>query len=126
MDSDYGYCIKVYDMIRRTGLQDPSQQWDAKFINQIFIYVMFAHSSQLEGIMFKKILHSTFKNSVNAHFGDQLTINKGDLSKRLIVLRVILGLGSNTFEHMNFLIEDRLVTDSLDVENGFNIFWPRT
>ena len=35
MDSDYGYCNKVYDMIRRTGLQDPSQQCDTKFTNQI-------------------------------------------------------------------------------------------
>ena len=54
MDSDYGYCNKVYDMIRRTGLQEPSQQCDAKFINQSNNYIISIYTSQLERIMLKK------------------------------------------------------------------------
>ena len=101
-------------MIRRTGLQDPSQQCDGKFINQSNNCVMFIHSTQLEDIMLKKycyllkILHSTLMtcNSVIAYFGDQLQINIGDLAKTWKVLRVILGLGSNTPHHiMNFFYQ---------------------
>ena len=36
----------------------------------------------------------------------------------------ILGLGSNTSkQYMNLFIEDRLVTDSLDIANGFNNYF---
>ena len=88
-----------------------------------------AISSQDDNIMneykeAKKILHSTLRNSVISYFGDQLEINKGDLSKTWKVLRDILGLGNNaTRQKMNFLIEDTLVTDSLDIANGFNNFF---
>ena len=72
----------------------------------------------------KKILHSTLRNSVLSYFGDQLETNKRDLSKTWKVLRDILGLGNNaTRQKMNFLIEDTLVTDSLDIANGFNNFF---
>ena len=45
-----------------------------------------AISSQDDNIMneykeTKKILHSTLRNSVTSYFGDQLEVNKGDLSK---------------------------------------------
>ena len=88
-----------------------------------------AISSQDDNIMneykeAKKILHSTLRNSVISYFGDQLEINKGDLSKTWKVLRDILGLGNNaTRQKINFLIEDTLVTDSLDIANGFNNFF---
>ena len=88
-----------------------------------------AISSQDDNIMdeykeAKKILHSTLRNSVISYFGDQLEINKGDLSKTWKVLRDILGLGNKaTREKMNFLIEDTLVTDSLDIANGFYNFF---
>ena len=72
----------------------------------------------------KKTLHSTLRNSAIAYFDDQLEINKGDLTNTWKVLRVILGLGSNTSkQYMNLFIEDRLVTDSLDIANGFNNFF---
>ena len=72
----------------------------------------------------KKILHSTLRNSAIAYFGDQLEINKSDLTRTWKVLRVILGLGSNTStQNMNLLIDGRLVTDSLDIANGFNNFF---
>ena len=86
-----------------------------------------AISSQDDNIMdeskeAKKALHST--NSVISYFGDQLELNKCDLSKTWKVLRDILGLGNNaTRQKMNFLIEDTLVTDSLDIANGFNNFF---
>ena len=57
MDSDFGYCIKVYDMIRHTGLQEPSGQCDAKFINQSNNYAMVIHSTQLEGVILKKFCY---------------------------------------------------------------------
>ena len=88
-----------------------------------------AISSQDDNIMneykeAKKILHSTLRNSVISYFGDQLEVNKGDLSKTWKVLKDILGLGNNaTRQKMNFLIEDTLVTDSLDIANGFNNFF---
>ena len=87
-----------------------------------------AISSQDDNIMneykeAKKILHSTLRNSVISYFGDQLEINKGDLSKTWKVLRDILGLGNKaTRQKMNFLIEDTLVTDSLDIANDFYNF----
>ena len=72
----------------------------------------------------KKLLHSTLRNSVIAYFGDQLEINKSDLTRTWKVLRVILGLGSNTSkQNMNLLIDNRLVTDSLNIANGFNNFF---
>ena len=72
----------------------------------------------------KKILHSTLRNSAIAYFGDQLEINKSDLTRTWKVLRVILGLGSNTStQNMNLLIDGRLVTYSLDIANGFNNFF---
>ena len=59
----------------------------------------------------KKILHSTLRNSAIAYFGDHLEINKSDLTRTWKVLRVILGLGSNTStQNMNLLIDGRLVT----------------
>ena len=64
----------------------------------------------------KKVLHSTLRNSVTSYFGDQLEINKDDISKTWKVLRFILGLDSNTNKQKNnLLIEDKLVTDSLDI-----------
>ena len=72
----------------------------------------------------KKILHASLKNSVLAYFGDQLEINKGDLTRTWKVLRVILGLGSNTSkQNINFLFDDKLVIDSLDIANDFNNFF---
>ena len=72
----------------------------------------------------KQILHSTLRNSAIAYFGDQLEINKSDLTRTWKVLRVILGLDSNTStQNMNLLIDGRLVTDSLDIANGFNNFF---
>ena len=75
----------------------------------------------------KKVLHSALRNSVTSYFGDQLEINKDDnhdISKTWKVLRFILGLDSNTNKQKNnFLIEDKLVTDSLDIANGFNNFF---
>ena len=71
-----------------------------------------------------KVLHSTLRNSVTSYFGDQLEKNKDDISKTWKVLRFILGLDSNTNKQKNnFLIEDKLVTDSLDLANGFNNFF---
>ena len=71
-----------------------------------------------------KVLHSTLRNSVTSYFGDQLEKNKDDISKIWKVLRFILGLDSNTNKQKNnFLIEDKLVTDSLDLANGFNNFF---
>ena len=53
-----------------------------------------------------------------------MEINKDDLTRTWKVPRVILGLGSNTSkQYMNLLIDDRLVTDSLDIANGFNNFF---
>ena len=72
----------------------------------------------------KKVLHSALRNSVTSYFGDQLEINKHDISKTWKVLRFILGFDSNTNKQKNnFLIEDNLVTDSLDIANGFNNFF---
>ena len=72
----------------------------------------------------EKVLHSALRNSVTSYFGDQLEINKDDISKTWKVLRFILGLDSNTNKQKNnFLIEDKLVTDSLDIANGFNNFF---
>ena len=70
------------------------------------------------------MLHSALRNSVTSYFGDQLKINKDDISKTWKVLRFILGCDSNTNKQKNnFLIEDNLVTDSLDIANGFNNFF---
>ena len=72
----------------------------------------------------KNELHSTLRNSVTSYFGDQLEINKDGISKTWKVLRFILGLDSNTNKQKNnFLIEDKIVTDSLDIANGFNNFF---
>ena len=70
------------------------------------------------------MLHSTLRNSVTSYFSDLLEINKNDISKTWKVLRFILGLDSNTNKQKNyFLIEDKLVTDNLDIANGFNNFF---
>ena len=70
------------------------------------------------------MLQSALRNSVTSYFGDQLEINKDDPSKTWKVPRFILGLDSNTNKQKNnFLIEDKLVTDSLDIANGFNNFF---
>ena len=73
----------------------------------------------------KKVIHSTLRNSVTSYFSDQLEINKNDISKTWKVLRFVLGLDSNTNKQKknNFLIEDKLVTDNLDIANGFNNFF---
>ena len=72
----------------------------------------------------KKVLHSALRNSVTSYFDDQLEINKEDISKTWKVLRFILGLDSNTNkQENNFLIENKLVADSLDIANGFNNFF---
>ena len=72
----------------------------------------------------KKILHSSLRNACISHFGDQLEINKNDLFKTWKVLKHILGLDSNTVKKkMSFLIDDKLVTVSLEVANGFNDFF---
>ena len=69
----------------------------------------------------KKILHSSLRNTCISEFGDQLEINKNDLFKTWKVLKHILGLDGNTVKKkISFLIDDKLVTDSLEVANGFN------
>ena len=68
----------------------------------------------------KKVLHSTLRNSVTSYFSDQLEINKNDISKTWKVLQFILGLDYNTNKQKNnFLIEGKLVTDNLNIANGF-------
>ena len=58
----------------------------------------------------KKVLHSALRNSVTSYFGDQLEINKDEISKTWKVLRFILGLDSNMNKQKNdFLIEDKLL-----------------
>ena len=69
----------------------------------------------------KKVLHSTLRNSVISYFGDQLELNKNDIFKTWKVLKDIIGLdGNKTKQKNNILIDDKLVTDSLDIANGFN------
>ena len=69
----------------------------------------------------KKVLHSALRKSVTSYFGDQLEINKHDISKTWKVLRFILGFDNNTNKQKNnFLVEDNFVNDSLDIANGFN------
>ena len=71
----------------------------------------------------KKILHSSLRNPCISHFGDQLEINKNDLFETWKVLIHIIGLDGNTvMKKISFLIDDKLVTDSLEVANGFNDF----
>ena len=72
----------------------------------------------------KKVLHSTLRNSVISYFGDQLELNKNDIFKTWKVLKDIIGLdGNKTKQKNNILIDDKLVTDSLDIANGFNNFF---
>ena len=72
----------------------------------------------------KKVLHSTLRNSVISYFGDQLELNKNDIFKTWKVLKDIIGLdGNTTKQKINFLIDGKLVIDSLDIANGFNNFF---
>ena len=72
----------------------------------------------------KKVLHSTLRNSVISYFGVQLELNKNDIFKTWKVLKDIIGLDGNTAKQkINFLIDGKLVIDSLDIANGFNIFF---
>ena len=94
--------------------------------NQLHSIAISSHDDQImqEYKEAKKILHSSLRNACISHFGDQLEINKNDLFKTWKVLKHILGLDGNTVKKkISFLTDDKLVTDSLEVANGFNDFF---
>ena len=97
-----------------------------KYKNQLHSIAISSHDDQItqEYKEAKKILHSSLRNTCISEFGDQLEINKNDLFKTWKVLKHILGLDGNTVKKkISFLIDDKLVTDSLEVANGFNDFF---
>ena len=59
--------------------------------NQLYRVAISSHDDNVmnEYKEAKKILHSTLRNSAIAYFGDQLEINKSDLTRTWKVLRVI-------------------------------------
>ena len=110
---------------RYPWITDPLRE-KIKCKNQLHAIAVSSHDGNImkEYKEAKKVLHSALRSSVTSYFGDQLEINKDDISKTWKVLRFILGLDSNTNkQENNFLIENKLVTDSLDIANGFNNFF---
>ena len=57
--------------------------------NQLHAIAVFSHDDNImkEYKEAKKVLHSALRNSVTSHFGDQLEINKDDISKTWNVLQ---------------------------------------
>ena len=66
-------------------------------------------------------LASALRNSELKHYSNELELNKSDLHKTWGVPRVIIGKDVNNLKpKLQFQVNDKYVTDSLEVANSFN------
>ena len=69
-------------------------------------------------------LTSALRNSELKHYSTELELNKFDLHKTWGVLRVIIGKDANNLKpKLQFQVNDKYVTDSLEIANSFNEFF---
>ena len=68
--------------------------------------------------------HSTSDMDIIKHYSNELELNKSDLHKTWGVLRVIIGKDANRLKpKLKFQVNDKYVTDSLEIANSFNEFF---
>ena len=68
-------------------------------------------------------LTSALRNAEFKHYSDELELHKSDLHKTWGVLRAIIGKDANNLKpKLKFRVNDKLVTDSMEIANSFNEF----
>ena len=95
--------------------------------NSMHIQVMRNPDDQQLNLKYKTLrneLTSALRNSELKHYSNELELNKSDLHKTWGVLRVIIGKDANNLKpKLQFQVNDKYVTDSLEVANSFNEFF---
>ena len=95
--------------------------------NSMYIQVMRNPDDQQLNLKYKTLrneLTSALRNSELKYYSNELELNKSDLHKTWGVLRVIIGKDANNLKpKLQFQVNDKYVTDSLEVANSFNEFF---
>ena len=67
-----------------------------------------------------KLLKSSLRNAEIVYYSNQFNLHKNDLAKSWKILMAIIGTNSEASINTTFTINDKLLTDSKDIANGFN------
>ena len=68
----------------------------------------------------KDLLKSSLRNAEILYYSIQFNLHKNDLAKSWNILKTINGTNSKASINTTFTINDKLVTDSKEITNGFN------
>ena len=71
----------------------------------------------------KNLLKSSLRNAEIVYYSNQFNIHKNDLAKSWKILKTIIGTNSKASINTTFTMNDKLVTDSKEIANGFNNYF---
>ena len=69
------------------------------------------------------LLKSSLRNAEIAYYSNQFNLHKNYLAKSWKILKTIIGTNSKASINTTFTINDKLVTDSKEIANGFNNYF---